>query len=150
MQKYKYRQIKVVNSAVSFTDLLTYNNASDKIEELLDKKHNYGNIRPGLINNTYAIKKIITDLIDETYIDVNTGIKYKPYNLLIINNNSRYTFDVKLENLKNSTFADGRTELTYPPKTKVVVIANSDGLQVIVGNELDKLTDDELVNLLNK
>ena len=59
MKKLRFRNIKIVNSAVSFTDILTADIdgslTDDQITTMWDKVHNYGNIRPGLIINKYFI-----------------------------------------------------------------------------------------------
>ena len=146
MKKLRFRNIKIVNSAVSFTDILTADIdgslTDDQITTMWDKVHNYGNIRPGLINNRYAIKKIVGDLINEVFIDLDKGKQYPACNLFMINNNSRYDIDTDTSKLTN---LNAKTDfLVYLAKTKhFIYIDNNLTVHLITKEQLSKLVESD-------
>lgn len=129
-----YRCVKIVNSAISYTDSISFDEFDENtIDELYDKKHNYGNVRPGLINNTYAITNILTELLNTVKIDLNSGKLVQITDLYMINNNSRYTFTVKKNSLRQIKIDE---DLQIQPKSKMFILVEDDKLSVYTKEEL--------------
>lgn len=129
-----YRCVKIVNSAISYTDSISIDELTEEtIEDLYEKKHNYGNVRPGLINNTYAITNILTELLNTVKIDLISGKLLPIVDVYMINNNSRYTFTVKKDNLRQIKLDE---DLQIQPKSKMFILVENDKLSVYTKEEL--------------
>lgn len=129
-----YRCVKIVNSAISYTDPISIDELTEEtIEDLYEKKHNYGNVRPGLINNTYAITNILTELLNTVKIDLISGKLLPIVDVYMINNNSRYTFTFKKDNLRQIKLDE---DLQIQPKSKMFILVENDKLSVYTKEEL--------------
>lgn len=143
--KFRIRCIKLVNSAISWTDPIVFpvGKIGDLANEYYNKAHGYVNKRPGLINNAYAIKYELAKLIDLVYYDVDTSIKQPAADIILINNNSKFDYDTKANKLLNVKLQDD--EFTYLSKSKhILFIDRNDGLK------LREITLDELQNIIVK
>lgn len=139
--KLSYRAVKIVNSAISFTNVISFNDEEEKMtaEGLYNKIHNYGNIRPGLINNTYAIKQYLAGVVDTVYIDLDTGIKRPAADIIMINNNSRYAIDIDSTKLKKVKLKEN---IACEPKAKTILYIDKDlNINVITLDQLKSLVD---------
>lgn len=131
----KYRAIKIVNSAISFTNVIPFSNTT--CDELYEKIHNYGNVRPGLINNTYAIRQYLSTIVNTTYIDLQTSVKTPAADIIVVNNNSRYDLNSDLSKMTDVKVND---DIVFKSKSKTILYIDNDlKVNIITLDDLKKL-----------